>query len=105
MRMLKLVARLRRHDWTAVIIELMIVVVGILVALQLNNWNQSRLDHAHSNDYYRRIHADLEADRQNIDHTLKFWKAVSDYGRAAIANGESGRRVDDSNWKTVLAWY
>ena len=105
MSVLKLAARLRRHDWTAAIIELVIVVVGILIALQLNNWNQGRLDRARADGYYRRIHADLVTDRQNIDHTLKFWKTVSDYGRAAIANGESGKRVDESNWKTVLAWY
>ena len=105
MSALKLAARLRRHDWTAAIIELMVVVIGILIALQVNNWNQSRLDDARADGYYRRIHADLVTDRQNIDHTLKYWKQVSDYGRAAIANGESGQRVDGSNWKTVLAWY
>jgi hypothetical protein len=105
MSALKLVARLRRHDWTAAIIELLIVVVGILVALQLNNWNQDRLDHSRADSYYRRIHAELLADRQNIDNTLKFWNVVSNYGRAAIAFGESGQRMDGSNWKTVLAYY
>ena len=105
MSALKLAVRLRRHDWTAAIIELVIVVVGILIALQMNNWNQGRLDRARADGYYRRIHADLVTDRQNIDHTLKFWKTVSDYGRAAIANGESGQRVDESNRKTVLAYY
>lgn len=105
MSALKLVARLRRHDWTAAVIELVIVVVGILVALQLNNWNQNRLDHARADGYYRRIHSELVADRQNIDNALTFWKTVSDYGRAAIAFGESRQRVDGSNWKTVLAYY
>lgn len=105
MSALKLAARLRQHDWTAAIIELVIVVVGILIALQVNNWNQNRLDNARADGYYRRIHAELVADRQNIDNTLKFWKTVSDYGQAAIAYGESGQRVDGSNWKTVLAWY
>jgi hypothetical protein len=82
-----------------------IVVVGILVALQVSNWNQDRLERARADAYYRRIQADLVADRQSIDETLAFWKTVSAYGRAAIASGEGGQRVDGSNWRTVLAYY
>jgi hypothetical protein len=103
MRLLRLATRLRSYDWTAAVIELLIVVVGILIALQVSNWNQSRLDHTRADSYYRRLHAELVADRHNIDNALSFWKKVSDYGHAAIANGESGQRVDGSNWKTVLA--
>ena len=105
MSVMKLAARLRRHDWMAAVIELVIVVVGILVALQVSNWNQDRLSRARGDNYYRRVHAELVADRQSIDLAVKFWTTVSDYGRAAIAFGESGQRVDGSNWKTVLAYY
>jgi hypothetical protein len=105
MSVLKLAARLRSYDWTAAVIELVIVVVGILIALQVSNWNQGRLDNARADSYCRRIHSELMVDRQNIDNTLKFWNVVSNYGRAAIAFGESGQRMDGSNWKTVLAYY
>ncbi len=93
------------HDWTAAFIELSIVVVGILLALQVSTWNQDRLDRARADNYYRRIHEDLAADRVGIDQTLAYWKKVSAYGRAAIAYGETGQRVDGSNWKTLLAYY
>ena len=67
----------------AAVIELVIVVVGILVALQVSNWNQDRLERARADGYYRRIQADLVADRQSIDETLAFWKMVSAYYRAS----------------------
>lgn len=105
MRIMKLAARLRNYDWTAATIELLIVVVGILIALQVRNWNESRLDHARADSYYRRLHTELLADRHNIDRRLTFWNQVSAYGQAAIANGESSQRVNNSNWKTLLAWY
>ena len=41
-----LATRLRAHDWTAAAIELVIVVVGILIALQVSNWNDARHDRA-----------------------------------------------------------
>lgn len=102
---MKLALRLRAYDWMAAVIELAIVVVGILIALQVSNWNQDRLDHARTEGYYRRLHAELLADQYDMDKTLVFWKKVSGYGAAAIANGETGQLVDGSNWKTVLAWY
>ena len=42
--MRRLAARIRRYDWFAAAIELMIVVAGILIALQVSNWNEARND-------------------------------------------------------------
>lgn len=105
MALARLATRLRAHDWTAAAIELVIVVAGILIALQVSNWNDARHDRARADTYYRRLHEGLVADRASMDHTLAFWRQVAAYGRAAMANAETGARVDDSNWKTVLAWY
>jgi hypothetical protein len=101
----KLSSRLRAHDWTAAAIELMIVVLGILIALQVSNWNEARHDQARADSYYRRLQQSLRNDGKTMDATLAFWRQVAGYGRQAMANAERGERVDDSNWKTVLAWY
>ena len=105
MRTARLARRMRDYDWAAAFIELLIVVVGILIALRVSNWNQERVDHARAQGYYRRIHADLLTDRRSIDITLAYWSKVSAYGSGAIAYGETGTLVDGSQWKTVLAWY
>jgi len=101
---MRLVARLRRQDWMAAIIELVIVVVGILLARQISNWNQNRIDRAQ-----RRLlppaARGLGPDRTTMDEALAFWDKVSAYGRGAIANGEQGTLVNDSQWQTLLAWY
>ena len=98
-------AQLREHNWTAAAIELVIVVVGVLIALQVSNWNQDRLDRARADSYYRRLHASLNADPRIIDDTVSFWHQVEGYARDAMAYSEIGQRVDDSNWKTLLAYY
>jgi hypothetical protein len=105
MALSKLAARLRSHDWTAALIELLIVILGILIALQVSTWNQGRLDRARADSYYRRIAAELHADADRIEKTRVFWKQVSDYGLGAIAYGERGELVRGSAWKTVLAYY
>lgn len=101
----RLVTRLREHDWLAALIELVIVVVGILIALQVSNWNQDREDRARADRYYARLHADLALDDSAIAAAQTFWAQVMRYGEAAMAYSEHGVRVDDSNWKTLLAYY
>lgn len=33
---------LRRQDWTAVVVELVVVVLGVFIGLQAANWNEDR---------------------------------------------------------------
>ncbi len=101
----KLGARLRAHDWTAAVIELVIVVAGILIALQASNWNQDRQDRARAASDYRRLHDSLVTDGETMDAVSSFWHQVSGYGRAAMANADDGTLVAGSHWRTLLAWY
>ena len=40
--------------------EIVLVVIGILIALSINNWNQNRLDKIKSKEYHQRIVEDLD---------------------------------------------
>lgn len=101
----RLIARLREHDWLAACIELAIVVLGILIALQVSNWNQDRSDHARAERYYARLHADLLTDLSSIADATAFWTQVTKFGEQSMAYSEHGTRVANSNWKTLLAYY
>ena len=57
--------------------EIILVVIGILIALAVNNWNQKNKDHRLGLDYLSRIHSDL------VQDTINF--------RAIIANNEHVR--------------
>jgi len=105
MRPARLVQRLRDHDWTAAVIELVIVIAGILIALQVSNWNQERSDRARGDVYLRRIHADLRSDLANMASTRQFWTQVAAYQAAALAHHARGQLVQGSQWKTLLAYY
>lgn len=46
--------------------EILLVVFGILIALQIDNWNEIRKDNRQEVDYYCKIKEDLEIDKNNI---------------------------------------
>lgn len=46
--------------------EIILVVIGILIALSVNNWNQEKKDRIVEKDYLSRIHRDLVQDTTNF---------------------------------------
>ena len=55
--------------------EILLVVVGILIALQINNWNTNRLDRISERDYLTRISNDLSVDTVNFSWTINTLEA------------------------------
>ena len=51
--------------------EIILVVIGILIALQINNWNENRKNKIAEADYYCRILDDFELNEKLIDDTTK----------------------------------
>ena len=68
--------------------ELVLVVAGILIALQINNWNEERIERLQIQDFAIGLIRDLEHDiinvqgaRANIERTLRKIDALAEYTR------------------------
>jgi len=105
MRLRRIGAHLKEQNWTAVVLDFIIVVVGVFVGLQVNNWNEARHDAVRGEEYLQRIHSDLLADVGALNRRLVFWTDVVDYGAAALDFAENGKLKDGSAWETLLAFY
>ena len=51
--------------------EIVLVVIGILIALGVNNWNQEKKEHRLGDDLLVRIHRDLVKDTINFNSVIK----------------------------------
>ncbi|MCZ4408210.1 DUF6090 family protein [Cryomorphaceae bacterium 1068] len=51
--------------------EIILVVIGILIALQINNWNESRKLENKVASIYAIVKSDLQLDMENIDYVLE----------------------------------
>lgn len=58
----KLASAIRRQDWFQVIIEVLIVVLGIFIGLQVDAWNTERKERLEGAEYLDRLYQDLEYD-------------------------------------------
>lgn len=67
----RVVQRLKQQEWTAVVIEIAIVVLGVFIGLQVSNWNEARKDRALEAVYLDRIADDVRSDVVEIDDILR----------------------------------
>lgn len=51
--------------------EIILVVIGILIALQINNWNENRKNKIAETNYYCRILDDFEITKKSINESLE----------------------------------
>lgn len=63
----RIVDRLKQQEWTAVAIELVIVVLGVYIGLQASNWNAERADRSREAMTLAGIARDVRGDIAEID--------------------------------------
>jgi|TARA_B110000967_G_C18780152_1_gene507809 hypothetical protein len=70
--------------------EIILVAVGILIALQVNNWNESRIEEKAMNDYFQKIASNVQEDVKESKRLLKFRQehiaVCNDVSKALIEN-------------------
>lgn len=65
---------IRQHDWSAVVVEIIVVIVGLMLAFQMDRWWEQRGDRAQEAEYIARLIADVEA----LEHVLGKASALTD---------------------------
>lgn len=67
MMLQRVVAHLRKQEWTAVALDFLVVVLGVFVGLQVNNWNEARVDRLAEREIIAAIADDIRRDREDLD--------------------------------------
>ena len=70
---------LKQQNWTAIVIEFVLLVAGVFLGIQVANWNQEREANQKSAIFTERLKTDLRAE----DWTYQFLIA---YNREVLAN-------------------
>ncbi|UPT64857.1 MAG: hypothetical protein M0D54_10400 [Hyphomonadaceae bacterium JAD_PAG50586_4] len=63
----RVVAHLRKQEWTAVALDFLIVVLGVFVGLQVNNWNTARADRQAEREIIAAVADDIRREREELD--------------------------------------
>lgn len=74
--------------------ELLLVVIGILIALQINNWNQRRIEHHRVHEFAQNLILDLERDLEMMQPIRREMQFITDKVRG-LADYLRDRELED----------
>jgi hypothetical protein len=85
--------------------EIVLVVIGILIALQINNWNETRKERVKESAYLDRLKADITIDSRLLYLNEAFYKDVFEYGNQALQYVEGEKIASVSNWDILVSFF
>lgn len=62
----RIIEHVKAQNWTAVALDFVIVVLGVFMGLQVNNWNEARLEASLERDFLANIIVDLQRDARDL---------------------------------------
>ena len=89
----RITKHVKDQNWFAVGLDFIIVVVGILIAFQITNWNEARADRGEEIQYLHALQADMDASRIELDNQLNFLNRQNEAQR--ILAEYSAQNIDD----------
>ena len=90
----RLTENLKQQHWTAIAIELVIVVLGVFIGMQVSNWNEDRETNLKAAVFTERLKADLREEDWG-------YQLLIAYNREVLANAE--RAVNALDGKADLS--
>jgi len=79
--------------------EIVLVVIGILIALQINNWNSNRIEKASDSQLIRALITDLKLKNEELSSDLEYGKSIIENTDNIIDYWAKTKRIDTLNLK------
>lgn len=97
------VAKLRAQDWTAIFIELGIVILGVFIGTWVANWNQQRQAQSQARQMLLQLQPELKQLEAFSESARRYYAITSRYADVALAGWRNDPAVSDRDF--VIAAY
>jgi len=99
----RVIEHTRKQEWTAIFIDLVIVVVGVFIGIQVSNWNIERETHRKAAVFTERLKGDLRYEAWQYEYTIEYQKDVLANAERVLA--AMGGEAPLSDEQFVIAAY
>jgi hypothetical protein len=86
---------LRRQDWTAIAVELVVVVLGVFIGVQASNWNAELETNQKAKEFTERLKSDLREEAWAYEMQVSYFSQVRDNAVRAADALEGYAPLDD----------
>ena len=94
----RVIKHAKEQNWTAVLLEITIVVLGVFIGLQAQAWATARAEQQRADVLLQQLRGDLDNERLNLKTYMAYQQVTADYARTAIMGLESPGSIDPATW-------
>ena len=94
----RVIEHVEAQNWTAILIDFVIVVVGVFIGIQVSNWNDDRQSASRTQNYYNRLIDDLESERRALLARLDYLDVTNKYGQSALVAFDDPAKMRSSKF-------
>jgi hypothetical protein len=94
---------LKQQQWTAIGLDLLIVIIGVFIGTQVSNWNQERIQRRQTAQLLQELKPALKSFTDFYDAAKIYYATTDDYSRRAFAGWRRDTAVNDEQF--VVAAY
>lgn len=105
MQLRRVISHVREQNWIAVGSYFVMLVLGILLALQISEWNQARLDRVREHAFLERIANDLDQSVADLEYGIRLAQQRKAWGRLLMDAAKDEARVRADPAEFVVALY
>ena len=99
----RLTQSLKEQNWTAIVIEFVLLVTGVFLGIQVSNWNADRELRKKSAVFTERLAADLRVEAWGYEYLIEYNKDVLANAQRALDSLTGDRPLSDEQF--VIAAY
>ena len=77
--------RLKQQQWGAIGIELVIVVLGVFLGMQVSNWNEERATARRAEVFSERLRSDLREEAWGYEMQIGYYSDVAAHSMHSLA--------------------
>jgi hypothetical protein len=87
-----------KHNWFAVGVDLVIVVLGVFLGTQVSNWNAERLAHEAGESYRARIVHDIADNEHDMQVRMAYYQQVKSFALQVLGSLDGSARISDEQF-------
>lgn len=92
----RLSTAVREQDWFTVLVETLIVVFGVFIGLQVNNWNAARQIHARQDAVLSQLANELDLSVEEADQRIAYQQRILEQIDIVIVTVDAGQLDPDN---------
>lgn len=96
---------LKNQDWTVVLIEFVLVVTGVLVALEVDRYNEGQKKKAYELELLFALERNIERDIDKLSNVIDGYQSIKRFGSNAYATLNADGCTGDSCWTSILEFF